>query len=178
MKKIPFLLILLVVISSCNPKKTWERKSVERKEAGLMEEAKKGKVDTAGIKDLMNTYESYAKSYPSDTLGADFLFKEADFYRYMHKPLNTLAIYRQIYNDYPTFEKRPFALFLQGFTFEEDMGNLDSAKAKYELFLALYPDHPIAHDVKITLDNLGKSAEQLIEGFEEHQHADSLVQAK
>ena len=104
------------------------------------------------------------------------MFKEADFYRYMRQPKKSIEIYNSIYNNYPTYIKRPYSLFLQGFIYENEIHNLDSAKAKYEMFLSVYPSHPIAKDVRITLASLGKSPEQVIAEFEARQKgADSTA---
>ncbi len=138
-----------------------------------MEQAKAGKVDTASVDDLLNEYQNYTTKYPDDTIGAAYLFKAADFYRYMHKPLKSIGIYEQIYEQYPTVAKRPYALFLQGFIFENEVGNTTVAKSVYEKFIAEYPNHPIAKDVQVTLNNLGKTPEQLIQEFEEKAKQDS-----
>ncbi len=139
-----------------------------------MDAAKKGKIDTTGVKDLLAAYDAYVAAYPTDSSDANYLFKEADFYRYMHKPAKSISIYQRIYTDFPQFFKRPYCLFLQGFIYENEVKNLDSARAKYELFLATYPNHQIAKDVRITIANMGKTSEQLIQEFEARQHADSL----
>ena len=142
-----------------------------------MEEAKKGKIDTSGVKSLLVAYDAFVKEYPLDTNSANFLFKEADFYRYLHQPKKSVEIYAGIYNNYPQYFKRPYALFMQGFIYENEIHNLDSAKLKYETFLRDFPKHPIAKDVAITLSNLGKSPEQMMKEFEERQQADSLAKA-
>ena len=142
-----------------------------------MEAAKKGKMDTAGLKDLLIAYDDYVKAWPADTNSANYLFKEADFYRYMRQPKRSVEIYAGIYNDYPQFFKRPYALFLQGFIYENEIHNIDSARVKYELFLTTFPNHPIAKDVRLTVANLGKTNEQLMQEFEARQQADSLSRA-
>ena len=160
------------MLAACNNNEA-QKKAIESKEKALMDQTKKGKVDTTGVNELLKSYLGYAEAFPADTNGANYLFKAADFYRYMRKPLRSIELYAKIYNNYPTFQKRPYALFLQGFIFENEVGNLDSAKVKYQQFLAVYPDHAIAHDVKITLNNLGKRPEQLIQEFQAKQLADS-----
>ena len=98
----------------------------------------------------------------------------ADFYRYMHKPLKSISIYEKIYERYPSVAKHPYALFLQGFIFENEVGNPQAAKLLYEKFLETYPNHAISNDVKATLSNLGKTPEQLVAEFEARAKTDSL----
>lgn len=177
MKSVLFSISVLVLLAACSPGKSWEKQAIDNKEKALMDQAKKGKVDTAGVNDLLKAYIKFVDAYPTDTNGANYLFKAADFYRYMHKPLRSIELYARIYNSYPAFEKRPYSLFLQGFIYENEMGNVDSARAKYQDFLDVYPNHAIARDVQITLNNLGKTPEQLVQEFENRAHADSLNQA-
>ena len=177
MKRILGVLAVVALLTSCNPEQTWKKRAIESKEKSIMEAAKKGRIDTSGLKDLLKAYDAYVTAFPTDTASANYLFKEADFYRYMHQPQKSIHIYSNIYNIYPTFIKRPYALFLQGFIYENEIHNIDSAKVKYESFLATYPNHPIAKDVKVTLSSLGKTPEQLIHEFEERQQADSLAKA-
>lgn len=169
---------VLLLLASCGAKQKWEADKIKKQEDALIEAAKKGTLDSTGINSLLTAYEAFADKYPGDTTAANFLFKAADFYRYMRKPLKSVAMYEKIYNDYPNFEKRPYALFLQGFMFENEVGNVHAAKIKYEAFLKAYPNHPIAKDVKLTLDNLGKTPEQLLAEFEAMKQADSLAQVE
>ncbi len=167
----------VLLFGSCKPKGTWEKKSIEEKENLLMQEARKGKTDTAAINQLLAAYEGFADANRGDTNGANYLFKAAEFYSYMHKPQRAIDIYKKVYDNYPDFVKRPQALFLQGFTYENEMGKIDSARVKYELFVATYPDNALTKDVKISIQNLGKTPEQLISEFEKNGPADSLAQA-
>lgn len=177
MKRVFVAIIALMLFGACNPKQAWKRNSIESEEKILMEQAKAGKVDTAMVDGLLADYEGYAATYPDDTMGAVYLFKAADFYRYMHKPLKSIGLYQKIYDNYPSVSKHPYALFLQGFIFENEAGNPTTAKAIYEKFLVEFPNHPIAKDVRVTLNNLGKTPEQLIQEFEARNQQDSLAKA-
>ena len=157
---------LMILFGACNPKQSWKRNAIDTAEKKLMEDAKAGKVDTAAVSALLAEYEAYSASYPDDTLGAGYLFKAADFYRYMRQPLKSIAVYERIYERYPSIAKHPYALFLQGFIYENEVGNPHAAKVLYEKFLEKYPTHVMAKDVRTTLDNLGKTPEQLVAEFQ------------
>jgi len=177
MNKLLVLFLICFSMYSCNPKQAWQKRAIENEERALMDGAKKGKVDTSLVNGLLKDYETFADNYPTDTTGANYLFKAADFYRYMHKPLRSIELYSKIYDHYPTVTKRPYSLFLQGFIYENEVGNPHAAKNLYEKFLEVYPEHPIAKDVRTTLSNLGKTPEQLIQEFQEKAQQDSLMLA-
>ncbi len=170
------VLVTIITLASCNPQQAWRRHAITSKENIIGEKAKKGKVDTLGIKDLFSAYDAYVAAYPTDTNGANYLFRKADFCTYMRNPAKSIEIYRYIYSNYPDY-KQAYALFMQGFTYENELHNRDSAKAKYELFLVNYPNHPFAKDVRSTLANIDKTPDQLIAEFEARQKADSLASA-
>ncbi len=177
MKRVLGAIILMILFGACNPKQSWKRNAIDTAEKKLMEAAKAGNVDTTAVRALLAEYEAYSATYPNDTLGAAYLFKAADFYRYMQQPLNSIAVYEKIYERYPTIAKHPFALFLQGFIYENEVGNPHAAKVMYEKFLDKYPNHIMAKDVRTTLDNLGKTPEQLVEEFQKKLQQDSLSQS-
>ena len=115
MKRVLVAAAIMILFGACNPKQSWKRNTIESAEKKLMEQAQAGKADSAGVTALLADYELYSETYPSDTIGATYLFKAADFYRYMRKPLRSIEVYKKIYERYPTITKRPYALFLQGF---------------------------------------------------------------
>jgi hypothetical protein len=45
--------------------------------------------------------------------------------------------------------------------------NYVKAAEWYNQFIALYPDHPMVHDAKVSLQNLGKSPDQMVREFED-----------
>jgi tetratricopeptide (TPR) repeat protein len=178
MKRVLLAALVLVIFGACNPKQSKLRNTIAEQEKNLLEKAKSNQIDTTAVNSLLAEYEAYAQKYPDDTMGAEYLFKAADFYRYMHKPLRSIELYSKVYEQYPSVSRRPYALFLQGFIFENEAGNNHAAKVLYEKFLKQYPDHPISKDVRITLANLGKSPEQLLREFQEKAKQDSVVQVQ
>jgi TolA-binding protein len=60
-------------------------------------------------------------------------------------------------------------MFLKAFVYEDQLHDLNKAKKYYEEFLEKYPDSDFADDARISLQNLGKSPEELIKEFEEKQ---------
>ncbi|MEN0006956.1 MAG: tetratricopeptide repeat protein, partial [Bacteroidota bacterium] len=77
------------------------------------------------------------------------------------------AIYDQIYENYPDYEKAPQSLFLKAFTQDNDLKRPDEARKLYEEFLERYPEDDFADDTQFLLENLGKDDEEIIKSFQE-----------
>jgi len=171
------VIALLLLLAACHPKADWSVVKIERMEQTLLNNAQQGRVDSMSVVRLLDAYENFADRHTNHAKSPEFLLKAADFYRYMGKPLRSIVMYDMIYTNFPNFEKRPFALFLQGFIFENEVHNIDAAREKYHQFLKQYPDHKIADDVRTSLRNLGKTPEQLVQEFMAQQQLDSLTSA-
>jgi tetratricopeptide (TPR) repeat protein len=128
-----------------------------------------GNMDITSANMLIEGYVKYADAYPDDSESAGYVFKAAEISLGLNQGTTALALYSKVYTDYPNFEKRPYSLFLQAFVFENNLGKLEEAKAIYEQFIVDYPDHPMADDAQYSLDNLGKSPDELIKEFEAKQ---------
>ncbi len=113
-------------------------------------------------------YDKFVKNFPNDPKTPDYLFKSGEIYRSLKKFDKAIASYENICNNHKDFEKAPHSLFLMGFSYENDLKNTDKAKATYQKFLTQHPKHELAKDVKFSLDNLGRSPEDIIKEFEKN----------
>jgi TolA-binding protein len=82
-------------------------------------------------------------------------------------PRKAVQVFDRILSDYPNFEKTPQCLFLKGYVYENNLGDLQTAKEIYEEFIEKYPDDEFADDAEVSIKNLGKTPEELIKEFEE-----------
>ncbi len=117
----------------------------------------------------LEAYLDFVSSFPKDSLSADYLFKAADLYRAKHEFDKAIATFDRVAKDYPDYEKVPQTVFLQGFIYENDLKDLPKAKERYEYFIQQYPQHQLARDVQFSLNNLGKTPEQIIQEFQQNQ---------
>jgi TolA-binding protein len=125
-----------------------------------------GSLNVRASQDFVAMATQLANKYPNDTLAAMPLYRAAEVVRAMSDPKRTAAIYQQVYNSYPSFSKAPEALFMLGFTYDEDLGDLKKAKAVYTDFLQKHPTHSFADDTQMLLENLGKSDEEILKELE------------
>lgn len=122
--------------------------------------------DKDKAQNLVNTYNVFTNKFADDPQSAGYLFKTAEVLRSLKKFNEAVSVYSKIVKDYPNFDKVPHSLFLQGFSHENDLKNLPQAKVCYQDFLNRFPKHELADDVQFSLDNLGKSPEEIIQEFE------------
>lgn len=120
-----------------------------------------GKLDTLSI-----LLEKYATAYPQDFASAGFLSRAAEIARLNGHPDKALKLYDKILE---VFADSPFAvkaLFMKGFTLDNDLQRLDDARLVYEEFLQKYPEDDFADDADFLLKNLGKTEEEILRSFE------------
>jgi hypothetical protein len=116
---------------------------------------------------LVQAYLDYAENNKESAEAPDFLYKAADLSLNINKSKQSLDLYNRIIYQYPDYKKVPECLFLMGYIYENYFQELGKAKELYLSFLAKYPDHDFADDARVSIDNLGKSPEELIRSFEE-----------
>ncbi len=134
---------------------------------------KKARVDVAKANQLIGRYEYYAETNSKDEKAPEYLYKAGEVARSTNNTRKALQLWEKLYDEYRSYEKAPQALFLQGFIYENDLKNLDKAKEIYKNFLQKYPKDDLVDDVKFSLDNLGKPADEIIKAFEERKKGES-----
>jgi len=123
--------------------------------------------DSKKALNLVQAYEAFVTANPTDNASADYLFKSAEIYRSLKDFKKSNECYEKIISQFPSYEKAAHSLFLMGFCYENDLKQLDKAKALYQKFLNQYPEHELRDDVEFSLNNIGKSPEEIIKQFEE-----------
>jgi TolA-binding protein len=123
---------------------------------------KTGALNVQASEDFVAMATKLAEKFPKDTLAAMPLYRAAEVVRAMNDPKLTASIYQKVYDSYPSFSKAPEALFMLGFTYDEDLGDMEKALVTYTDFLQKYPTHSFADDTQMLLENLGKSDEEIL----------------
>ncbi len=123
--------------------------------------------DVRQMNTLVGYYEKLGTDYPNFEDAAANLYKGGEVAQSAKNFFKAIELFDKVYTQYPAYEKAPQALFLQGFIYENDYRDLDKAKEKYKAFMKAHPQHELAKDVQFSLDNLGKTAEEILQMFEE-----------
>ena len=178
MKKQTSILIysILFLFYSCQPENERIAEKIKETEKKLVNDSTK-MMNRPLAEEQLKTYNDFVNKFPDDKRSEEFLYKAADLANGMGKTPVALELYHRFCEKYPNSSKAAYALFLQGFIYENQLKNLDKAKELYTSFLTKYPSHELAKDAKFSLDNLGKSEEELIKMFEE-KNKDANASAK
>ena len=134
-------------------------KTLFNEEAGILSQQQ--------AEDMIAAYMDYAEAYPADTISAEYLFRASDVSMNTGNYALSLNLLSRIQTDFPSYGKVSQCLFLQGFIWENYIGNAEKAREIYERFLEQYPEDDFADDVTLSLKNLGKTPEELIKMFEQ-----------
>lgn len=122
--------------------------------------------DLDKAKQLADMYATYADQHPDDSIAPEFLFKAADINMNVANPNVTIGLFNNIISNYPDYRNISTVLFLKGFVYEDQLNDYPNAKKCYLEFLERFPDSDFADDAVVSINNLGKSPEELIREFE------------
>ncbi len=177
MNRLVVAIVLLVAISSCQPPQMKLRDAIANAEAVVTSDSL-GEIPVEKGDSLVDMYIAYTDEFKDDTLCADYFFRAAEVSMRIGKPSHAVDFYGRIQR-FPNYRKTARALFMQGFVSENNIHDVEAAKGFYHKFLMQYPNHVLAGDVKIMLENIGLTPEELIKKFEANtQVQDSLAKIK
>ncbi len=113
--------------------------------------------------------QSYALLYPDRLQSAAYLNEGAKLAASLRMPVIAVRLYQWVYTRFKTSEIAPKARFLEAFTLENDLKDLEAARTAYEGYLKDYPEDIFAKDARILLENLGKDPEEMIREFQKQE---------
>ncbi len=165
--RISVIVLILSIIAGCKGNSEHKRliSEVERLEASLFGDTT-AMPDRTLAMETIQAYENFANAMPDDTLSAEYLYKGAELAMNLQMPAKAIEFHQRILNNYPDFDKASYSLFLEAFIYENQMQQYENAKKLYNQFIEMYPDHPLTDDAEVSLQNMGKSIEELIESWE------------
>jgi outer membrane protein assembly factor BamD (BamD/ComL family) len=157
---------MAVLIFSCVSQSGNDLKKITAKE----NEFASKRQDIRVAQDLDRMYKSYIARYPSDTNIPRMLFEDAQVNDFpLHKTNFSLEQLEKIYDKYPDSKYAPEALLKAAFLNETALLQYDKAKILYTRFIQKYPNHPLANDARISLENIGLTPEQQFKKIQETQ---------
>ena len=141
------------------------KKQIESLQASLFDPGKMI-LDSIVISQYLNICTIQALLLPNDPQSEYYLHKAAENAYYTQQFTRALYLYEWFEQAYPQSNKAGQALFMRAFILDNDLKRFDDAKTLYLAFLDKYPGDDFADDAKVLLDNLGKTPEEVIKGWE------------
>ncbi len=123
---------------------------------------------------LLSNINDFISKFPKDSLASKYLFEEARIYQSRGEYKNAITVLDRLLKDFPEAKECGMSVFMEGFIYANLLNDYTKAKEKYEWYLSKYgkENEKMAHDVKLELDNLGKTADEIFKQIQAN--ADSL----
>jgi outer membrane protein assembly factor BamD (BamD/ComL family) len=119
----------------------------------------------------MRTYDEYASYFPDETKSPEYLFKAGELANSLQLSQPALSYLSRVMSKYPNYKNAPYALFMQGMIYDDQLKDTANARKMYKQVIAKYPESQLAKDAQASINNLGKSVEDLVREFEKNQAA-------
>ena len=115
----------------------------------------------------LGNYRDLVQEYPRHALAGEALFLTATIEQNdLAQPAEAVETYKQYVSAFPEGSKTPVAMFLVGYLYNNELQSIDSAGVWYRKFLERYPSNEMAASAQFELNNLGRSAEDLLRAQE------------
>lgn len=164
MHKAIVLSVFVAILTACTPAREKMETKISATEERLFNSA--SGFSRTGADSLIDLYQEYVGKYTSDSLAPVYLFKAATLTMNLLQGERSIGLFSRFKEKYPDHRNVPLCLFFTGYIQENIFGKLDKARETYTLFLETYPDHEFADDAKASIENLGKTPEEMIREFE------------
>lgn len=160
-KYLPLLAIMILISCGANQEKKQMRTNISSLEAGLYADSL-GPVDRLKAQEMIQAYDNFVNIYPDDSLAAEYIYKGSELAMNLQMSGRAIDGFQKILETYPEFDKIALCVFLQAFIYENHMKQYDKAKLLYREFLEKFPGHELAEDALVSIQNMGKSLEELV----------------
>jgi TolA-binding protein len=160
MKNTVFIVMCLLALAACQSPKEKAIEQIKELEAG------DSIFNPEQIEKVKNAYIDFANQYPNDEMSPEYLFKAGQRCNVTAEHEKAIQLFQQVIDQYPKHHMAEEALFLQAYIYENSMQDYAKAKSTYTSFLELYPNSELVEDATYSIQNLGKTPEQILEDFE------------
>lgn len=117
----------------------------------------------------INSSELYALLLPQEEASPNLLYRAGEIARATRNFERALELYAHLTHNYPDHPHAPKAMFMQAFTFDDNLKQFDKARELYESFIETYPKDDFADDAQVLLENLGKDDQEIIDNLTKKQ---------
>ncbi|MFD1552126.1 hypothetical protein DNU06_00490 [Putridiphycobacter roseus] len=111
-------------------------------------------------------FQDYVNHFPTSKEAPDYLLRTSDLYLSVNNPNRSVDILNEIIKSYPNYKRLEAVYFNRANHVDFEIRDTSLAKTYYQEFLEKYPNSGLVNDANSRIENIGLSAEQLIEKFE------------
>lgn len=161
MKKIVCLLTAALLLAACGPSREERVAQIEHFQDSLYELSVAADPNTAD--EITDLYVAFVDKYPADTLSPQYLLRAAEVQSNVLHTDRAIALFDRLIDNYPDYEEEvAISHYLKGVAYDLN-GQYDEARAAYEEFVELYPDHYMAEQTRLMLPHVGSSPEEILD---------------
>lgn len=162
---VTFLLLTLpLIFSGCKSPAEKDASRINVLEEKLKTEG--ARPEKAELNELLSLYTTYADKYPDDTLAPLYLYRGVNLCMGMGNGQEAMKLIDKTINKYPNGPRLAEIVFLKAYVYENYLGRLGKASEIYRDFINRFPNHELADDAQIAIQNMGKTPEELVKEFE------------
>jgi outer membrane protein assembly factor BamD (BamD/ComL family) len=165
MKNLVLICTLAIGFIACQSPQEKSMIEIQLLEKQLMEEYE-GMVSTELGQKMITSYINFTNQFPADSSAPICLFKAGEVAQGIGEYEKSLELFSQVKDSYPAHEKAPVALFLTGFITDNHLNSPEAAKLAYQEFINNYPNHALARDARILIEQAGLDDIRIIREFQ------------
>ncbi len=139
-------------------------------EIKLLEDTLKAKADKQInrelARELVDKSVIFSEAFPEDELTPAYLFRAGNVAVGIGSFKEAVGYFEIIHQKYNSYDRAPDALFMEGFTYENHLNDKENAKRCYNDFLEKFPDDQLADQVRVVIENIDKTPEELVKSFQ------------
>lgn len=164
------LVALAVFVASCNSAPTPDERAkaeldtIARMEAIVFGDSLAPDQLTVAY-DLATRMALFADSFPNHPKAGSMLFHSADLCQGLMQGQLSIKRFERFRRSFPNDSLVADALFMEGHVAEAVVRDTAMARKKYTEFLAQYPNHPFAPGAQFSLENMGRTDDELIDAL-------------
>lgn len=162
--RISVYFLLFALLTSCTSQKEKAEVEIKANLELVNQSFSDNKLDTAAASTVEQGIGNFLDKYPQDSMASVYLFELGLLYQKQRKFEQAINAFDKVYREYPDSKHARNAVFLEGFLYANVLNNYDKAREKYQLYLDKFAaaDEKMTSDVRLELQNLGKSPDELL----------------
>ena len=108
-------------------------------------------------------YLKFVEQSPNDSTASTWLFHALEIYVTLKDSDNSIEVGNKLVEQYPESKWAPRALLIMAnYVYDEQLHDLDKARATYEKLINDYPDSELVDDAQKLMEYLGMTPEEIM----------------